>query len=143
MEQIKIKVETEHIKYKALDGTLFNDKEECKKYEESAKCVLLSKYNKYVIKQCSEYDIFRVGDEYNQYDIVRTTDTDLIKQLWYLYHPNYPDGDYKREKLELIETCTRNEDYMFIFRSNDDDDYFDVISSFNTLFNDLSNYCQQ
>ena len=30
--------------YAAMDGTEFNTVEECRKYENSAKCVLLSKY---------------------------------------------------------------------------------------------------
>ena len=30
--------------YQAIDGTIFNDKEECRKYEKSALAVLLSRY---------------------------------------------------------------------------------------------------
>ena len=51
METITIQ-ETKYItKYKAIDGTIFNSDSECKKYEESAKCALLYKYNKFAFNR--------------------------------------------------------------------------------------------
>ena len=44
--------------FEAVDGTRFSDKAECEVYERSAKGLLLSKYNKLVVKKSSDYNIF-------------------------------------------------------------------------------------
>lgn len=43
-------IEEEVISYEAIDGKVFYDEEECKKYEESAICVMLAELNKYLIR---------------------------------------------------------------------------------------------
>ena len=56
--------------YQALDGTEFVNKDECRKYEESAKCVLFHKYNKLVVKREHEETIFKTGSYDDIVDIV-------------------------------------------------------------------------
>ena len=43
MKEITKEVKNTYTVYQASDGTEFNSKEECKKYEDTAKCVLLTK----------------------------------------------------------------------------------------------------
>lgn len=77
-----IKKETYEV-YTASDGTEFKDKEECKRYEDTAKCVLLSKYKNWVIKSTNEWEIFDAGCEESYIDIIRISEDkiDTILQL--------------------------------------------------------------
>lgn len=76
------------IKYEAIDGTIFNDAQECKKYEESAKMVLYAKYKPLIIAHCSEEELFGVGSEEYTFDTIKLQkeeDIDLIIQLYILF----------------------------------------------------------
>ena len=46
------------IRYKAIDGTIFSSEEECRKYENTCKCILNAKYKDYIIVSDIEYNIF-------------------------------------------------------------------------------------
>ena len=56
--------------YEANDGTQFQTMEECEKYENTAKCALLIRYNKLVLKSLMESDIFTAGNEDYIVDII-------------------------------------------------------------------------
>lgn len=58
-------------KYEAIDGTLFDNKDECQIYENTARCALLSKYNKLIIKSITEYDLFEIGSEESVIDLIK------------------------------------------------------------------------
>lgn len=47
MKEINVKQEVFVTKYEAMDGKQFTSKEECKKYEDSALCVLTSRYKEW------------------------------------------------------------------------------------------------
>lgn len=88
--------------YIAQDGIEFKDRAECEKYENSARCVLLSKYTPYVIKSESEYNLFDCGSEeyiYDLFNLQYNWQVDLILQLEVLYYPDLK-CDELREKLE-------------------------------------------
>lgn len=91
--------------YVASDGTEFRDKEQCKKYEDTAKCALLAKYNPGVINNLSEYHLFDTGSEEYMYDLFKLQynwQIDTIIQLHCLSYPRYNQGDIDvlRQKLE-------------------------------------------
>lgn len=82
--KIKEVIETKTYElYIASDGTEFTNKEECKRYEDTAKCVLLSKYKNWVIKSTNEWEIFDAGCEETYIDIIRVSEDkiDTILQL--------------------------------------------------------------
>lgn len=82
--KIKEVIETKTYElYIASDGTEFTNKEECKRYEDTAKCVLLSKYKNWVIKSTNEWEIFDAGCEESYIDIIRVSEDkiDTILQL--------------------------------------------------------------
>lgn len=82
--KIKEVIETKTYElYIASDGTEFTNKEECKRYEDTAKCVLLSKYKNWVIKSTNELEIFDAGCEESYIDIIRVSEDkiDTILQL--------------------------------------------------------------
>lgn len=82
--KIKEVIETKTYElYIASDGTEFTNIEECKRYEDTAKCVLLSKYKNWVIKSTNEWEIFDAGCEESYIDIIRVSEDkiDTILQL--------------------------------------------------------------
>jgi hypothetical protein len=115
-------------KYEANDGTQFDDKQECQIYEKSARGMLLAKYKKLVTKTISEYALFNLGNEDDEYDLVSLTkesDIDLIMQIYYLHNGN---GDYYTAKDESIrERCNRaikNKELLAIYRGYDDSSFY-------------------
>lgn len=59
MKEIKETRTIEEVKgYEANDGTFFSNKEECEKYEKTAKAVIYNKVKPYRIAETTEYDFF-------------------------------------------------------------------------------------
>lgn len=123
MKEIKQEVKrTETItKYKANDGTIFDDRDECMKYENSAKCVLISKYKKLVKKSISEYDFMSIGYEDNDFDLVilnSKEDVDTLKQLYCLmnwYDIKQDDNNGWRDKaFATIDKSFNNNDPLLV-----------------------------
>lgn len=81
-ETREVVVKTEYI---ANDGTVFKDAEECKKYEETCRCVLRTEYKRLVKGNVNEYDLFyENGCEDYKYDIVEIkneADREIINRV--------------------------------------------------------------
>ena len=116
--------------YEAIDGTRFSDKAECEKYEKSAKCLLLSKYNKLVIKRDSEYNIFGCGSEDDYVDIVKILcreDIDVIMQTLGVIDPHLLEERYKEryDKYQgILVKAWEEGDLVFIFRGYENDGFY-------------------
>lgn len=116
--------------YVAYDDTEFVDKEECKKYEESAKCLLLSKYNKLVVKKDFEYNIFGCGSEDGYIDIVKVycgEDIDVIMQTLGVINPHMLTEGQKEKYDKCKDILVRaldGDDLVFIFRGYDNDSFW-------------------
>ena len=119
--------------YKATDGTLFEEREECLKYESSARCVLLTRYENLVIKTLSEGEIFGcTGSDDYEIDICKVKDDrdiDIILQLHKLYCSSISIDTLKdiKEKLETSINCgavligrgyNREESFWFLTTTN-------------------------
>jgi len=75
--------------FKAADGTIFKNAEECEKYENSAKGVLKAKLSKFTIKKGDECSIFNVGCGDNAVWVCEPkteADIDVINQIGMLYN---------------------------------------------------------
>lgn len=106
MEKITKERVTTYDMYKAVDGTEFTVKEECAIYEETAKCNLLTKYNKLVSCQTDEYELFTENEDLIV-DIVPINDKstiDIIIQLYKLFNPTQKLDYFNklRSKLESL-----------------------------------------
>lgn len=139
MKEIYIEKITKELKYESIDGNVFNSKEECIKYEESAKGVLLGKYKKYIIKEnISENDLLPCGSEDYGYDIVKVEDADLIKQIYYLFNPKC-SGEYVNKQMEKIDLAAKTSDYLLIGRGDDYTCNFWIVGTYTELLKQFSN----
>lgn len=134
-------------KYEAIDGSIFKSKEECQKYEESAKMVAYSKYLPLVIDRKKEYAIYQVGSEEYEIDIVKINqleDIDIILQLYSLYHPYRDVKDLSKERVKL-NTWFNNNEIVFIGRGCNYDNYdgFEFLGTMNDLINDIKKACNE
>ena len=146
MREITIEKTIRESRYEAMDGTQFVSIEECEKYEESAKCVLLTKYKPLVIGNKSEYDIFQYGSEEYILDIVRITkdeDIDTIMQLYALYNPHSTYRQYDAKYRDICTKAFKENDYIFIARDSCGDDIFSIRYSRNELIDNLISICNE
>lgn len=114
--------------YQAIDGTEFNSKEECQKYEDTAKCFLLTKYKPLVKRTASEYDIFNTGSDEYMIDILQylssESDIDILIQLNRLYYSGRKlDDDFYNNMRSKLEKCLKNRDIVLVGRGTEYDGY--------------------
>jgi hypothetical protein len=87
MKEIKNVKEQVFFTYEAIDGTTFEIKEECEKYEKTYKC-LLAKYKQIPKISCSGYNITNYSESKSyMFDIIKLrndNDIDVIIQLFKL-----------------------------------------------------------
>lgn len=150
MKRIEVTVEITKVVYEACDGIQFAAKEECAKYEESAKCALLSKYNKYVIRKTTECDLFDAGSEDYDYDIVTIPDDNaeqVILQVLYLFNPSLKEENHKKDNERCVNRISRakeEKDFLFISRGycGDEGDSFWTTCTFNEHKEDILELCK-
>lgn len=124
----------------ANDGTEFTTKEECKKYEESAKCALMARYNLLVIKDSDCFSLFGFGSDEDVIHVVKVEsedDVNLILQLLILENPWHYDAN-KADNPDTAATAKANlnavtvrlmralqeKDLIFIGRGYDADGFY-------------------
>lgn len=128
MKPIEIEKVTKVTRYEAIDGTTFTTKEECVKYEDTAKCVLLTKYKPLVKRTASECDIFNTGSDEYMIDILQylssESDIDILIQLHRLYCSNRNlNDDFYNKMRSKLEKCLKNRDIVLIGRGTEYDGY--------------------
>lgn len=52
----KIEIEVKEVRFKAADGTVFKIEQECKRYEDTAKCVIKQRFMSIVEKTINPYE---------------------------------------------------------------------------------------
>lgn len=128
-------------KYEALDGTVFDSLEECKKYEASAKAALLARYKELEVKMVSEYNLFGVGSEEYYVSVVKLrneSDVDLMTQLYFLFNPRYEsDSCHIEEARSIFRKAVATEDFLIINRGCEYD-HFDAFWIFGLLTDTLN-----
>lgn len=128
MKEITKEMKSTYTVYQAIDGTEFNSKEECQKYEDTAKCFLLTKYKPLVKRTVSEYDIFNTGSDEYMIDILQClsseSDIDILIQLNRLYYSGRKlDDDFYDNMRSKLEKCLKNRDIVLIGRGTEYDGY--------------------
>ena len=128
MKPIEIEKVTKTTRYEAIDGTTFTTEEECVKYEDTAKCVLLTKYKPLVKRTASECDIFNTGSDEYMIDILQylssESDIDILIQLHKLYCSSRKfNDDFYNKMRSKLEKCLKNRDIVLIGRGTEYDGY--------------------
>lgn len=111
MKEIKKERVVFDYEYEAYDGSIFKTKEECVKYEETAQCVIIKKFNDLIEYSSNECSLFNCGSDDYIIDFVKPKtqdDADTIMQMLELYNAN----DDRARK--LIKEAQENNDYLLI-----------------------------
>ena len=134
--------------YIAVDGTQFNFKEECERYENSAKGVLHGKFSRLIINnQYTEYSLFKCGCDDNTVVVVELpteADVDTVLQTYYLDNPHYLSESYKALQTRLVDTLLqayKEKDVVLFSYTCDNDLYF--IDSRNNFIRKLNGFTKK
>ena len=135
-----------YYEYEALDGTIFDDKDECQKYDESALGVLNYKVS-----------LLKVGKEdMNCWDLcygyednkcfalkpVNKEDRDTILQ-WYIgHHPYYLSNESNKVAInkiaDIIQRAWHEDDIIFFGLNCDEEPY--IMNTRNHMIDNLKNF---
>lgn len=144
MKEITKETKSTYTVYQAIDGTEFNSKEECQKYEDTAKCLLLTKYKPLIKRTASEYDIFNTGSDEYMIDILQylssESDIDILIQLNRLYCGGKKlNDDFYNNMRSRLEKCLKNRDVILIGRGTEYDGYdnFFVLTTLQEITNNI------
>ena len=131
MKEINVKQEVYVTKYEAMDGKQFTSKEECKKYEDSAVCVLSSRYNELVVSEnTSEWELFQCGCDDSKIHIVKVnneSDVDTILQYYLLWHGLGTSYDLSNQRKRLEKALSS--DGLVMIGTGYENDNFYIIGS--------------
>ena len=147
MKEIIKEVKNTYTVYQASDGTEFNSIEECKKYEDTAKCLLLTKYRPLVKKTVTEIDVFNTGSDEYMVDILQClrdeADIDVLIQLHRLYNSSRKiNDDFYNNLRSKLKKCFEDKDIILIGRGTEYDGYdnFYVLTSLQEISNNITRY---
>lgn len=70
MKEITITKTWNEVIYQAIDGTKFTSKDECIKYDNTARAVIMSEYNELIISRTNEYELLGMGNSDAGIDVV-------------------------------------------------------------------------
>lgn len=116
-----------NVHYEALDGTYFCDEEECKKYDQSAACVIRAKFNELALVKSNGYTLFPGGNDDNAAYVVKPEtdhDIDTVRQFQAMiglkYDKNYTPTITKDDKGKMLVIVTGYDDDWIDVRRMDD-----------------------
>ena len=133
MKEIKKERTVFDYEYEAYDGSTFKTKEECIKYEETAKCVIRKKFNDLIEHSSDECSLFNCGSDDYIIDFVKPNTQDAanaIMQMLELYNAN----DDRARK--LIKGAQENSDYLLIGHLYDEDYYY-ILGTRTSVLNNI------
>ena len=132
MEKVEKKREvvttTIDISYKAIDGTMFSNEDECRRYEETSEAILLGRLADIQIKEVCCDDLFESGGEGVYRVVVPRVEEDIntLNQLWKLNGGAtrkelfFDKGDLKKVILVGIRFATNDKiDWIWFWKFND------------------------
>lgn len=132
--------------YIANDGTEFQDKEECKKYEESAEGVLMAKIKHLVVKDISEEEFWGFGSCDNTVWVIKAEsqeDVDTIMQAYFLMNPS-AKRDENKDRTERARAMAQRsfveKECLFVGRGWEMDCFW-FIGTPSTMKEDLDKFC--
>ena len=130
--------------YEALDGTQFDFKEDCEKYEKSALGVLRGRLEKLIVGRAEDaWDLMGGADEHRIIAVKpeKETDVDLILHWFYMENPHYLNDShvkYKKHLEDTVNTAYDTKDIILFGLNLDNEFYFinsrqNIINNLNTI----------
>lgn len=146
-EELKREVVDTYIHWEAVDGTVFEQKEECEKYEKSALGMLRGKINKLIVGEVEDaWDLMGGNEDSSVVAILLAKEKDADTFLQWLYlECSWLLNDAMKERREKIEATVRdayiNKDVVLIGINCDGDYYFidsrkNIIDNLKNLYNE-------
>lgn len=122
MKEIKKESTVFYHEYEACDGSIFKNREECIKYEETAQCVIRKKFNDLVEYSSNESSLFSCGSEDCIIDFVKPNTQDAVNTIMQMLELCNTNDDKARK---WIKEAQKNKDYLLIGHySYDKDSYY-------------------
>lgn len=138
MKEIRKTEEVVTVKYEAVDGTIFDSKEECAKYDKSALAVLNAKFNKLIV---GVYDAWNLMGGYDDNDVIAVKpqkEEDVYTILQRLLFDNSWAIDNKTEEWTKRIMKALEEDDCFLVGRNDEGVLY-ILDSINHYISQLKN----
>lgn len=130
-------------KWLATDGTEFSCREECKKYEESARGVLRGRFFELVVSKDDAWELLRGCDDHSVYSVKLSSQEDIntLLQLYYIENPHLQQDPKTYQKYidryeKLTNQAFREHDLLLMGMNCDDELYF--IDTRNNIVNRLN-----
>jgi hypothetical protein len=117
-EVVKEVIKRETI-WEASDGTQFTSKEECQKYENTAKCVIRTRYSSLIVKSLREEDLLINGCYDNIIEVIKlddSSDINTVLAMCKLY-------GYDEEET-VCKRALKSDSYILINRGYDNDSFW-------------------
>ena len=143
MKEIKKEIINYVTKYQSFDGIEFNSKEECEKYENSAKGIVRSRFSKLVVRDIDEYSLFFGNEENTVYYVQFREEGDIDTFLHYMYliNPWLLNDDHKSQRESIIELSRKafNNDEPLLVSENYEGNMW-VLDTLSSLISRLNDY---
>lgn len=143
MKEVYVEEVKKVFKYEAIDGTLFNSKEECIKYENSAKIAVKALYKKLIIKYIAETELFSIGSEDNTLELVKVKtqeDIKILLQMCYIYNITHESS---LDRITKLATKAMETNDIIIIGRGYEDDCFWIIDTKQDIINTFNNICNE
>lgn len=134
MKEIKKERTVFDCEYEAYDGSIFKTKEECIKYEETAKCVIRKKFNDLIEHSSDECSLFNCGSDDYTIDFVKSNTQDAVNAIMQMLELYNANDDRARK---LIKEAQENSDYLLIGHNSYDEDYYYILGTRTSVLNNI------
>jgi len=133
-----------YYEYEALDGTIFDDKEECLNYENTAKCVLKARVKRLIVTK--EHDAWELMGGYDDHSVVGMkfqSEDDITAFLQYMclqnsfYTKECGQGEFQKISGKCHTALICND--ILLVGINCDEEYY-IINTRNHIIDNLKNF---
>jgi len=130
-EVVKEVIKRETI-WEASDGTQFTSKEECQKYENTAGCVIRTRYSSLIVKSLREEDLLINGCYDKIIDVIKlddSSDINTVLAMCKLHGYN--------ENEAVCKKALKNDSYILINRGYDNDNFW-IMGTIDDILQEIS-----
>lgn len=141
IKEVKREIVESYTYYEATDGTVFDSREECGKYESSALGVLRGRVSKLIVSEkTNAWDLMGGYDDNVVVAVAMSKEEDIntVLQMLYLESPHLISGGYESRRKEIEATVLKayEEKDVILLGLNCENEYY-FINSRNNIINKL------